>query len=43
VAERIRRLDTRRIDGDAGAAGKWLAQSSQRWAEIPGRGAVTVE
>lgn len=43
VAERFRQLDTRMINGDAGAARKWLAESSSRWKTTLAEGGVKVE
>jgi tripartite-type tricarboxylate transporter receptor subunit TctC len=43
VAERLRQLDTRIINGDAAAAGKWLAQSSARWKATLATGSVKVD
>jgi tripartite-type tricarboxylate transporter receptor subunit TctC len=43
VVERFRQLDTRIINGDAVAAGNWLAQSSARWKATMAGGAVKVD
>lgn len=43
VAERLRQLDTRIINGDAAAAEKWLVQSSASWKATIATGSVQVD